>query len=117
MGIVGKNGKVLEVNSWTASSNNETVAGIKVYWVPTNIRIKWIADLTAPAGTTTGSDKIGEFTVDTASSSKLLESSYVAYNGSGTPLQFVSYGSTAALGVPPYSTTKVVGYFHPANTL
>ena len=106
--ITGLNGKVLELDSVTAASNNETT---KTYWVtyfPTYEDYEFTVPLTAAGGTTTDSAGFGFFNLDSASNSNgtLLESSFALW--SGTAGQFSSFGLD-----PLDNTNKsVIGHFN-----
>lgn len=100
-----QNGKVCELSSVTAASDNETTNKYIARYVPTWVKMEYTADLDAAAGTTTGSNLVGFFDLTSGGSpSTLDESTYVVF--SGTAGQFFSYGVTS------YSTTKVVGHFY-----
>lgn len=103
--IVGLNGQVLEKSSVAVASNNQTVGMIGVQYIPTYIAMEYMADLTAAAATTTGSNLPGMFTVDSATNGKLLESSYTVFS---TVKQFFSYG------VNPLNNKQVAGHWTPA---
>lgn len=103
--IMGANGQVLEKSSVTVASNNQTVGFIAVQYIPTYIAMEYLADLTAAAATTTGSNLPGMFTVDSATNGKLLESSYTVFT---TVKQFYSYG------VNPLNSAQVFGHWTPA---
>lgn len=105
--IQGKGGTVLELNSVTASSSNQTVAQTQAVYFPSYIPMEYQCDLSAAAGTTTGSGGIGFFTIGSGTAGTLDESTWVAY--SGTASHYVSFGVT------PYSTTQV--FAHPYKTL
>lgn len=104
VGIEGLNGKVLELNSKTVASDNQTVAQIAAVYIPTYIPMEYEADTSAATGTTTGSAGVGFFNLTDANT--LNESTWVAF--SGTAGQFASYGVT------PYNTSKVYGQFYKA---
>lgn len=103
--IMGANGQVLEKSSVTAASNNQTVGMVAVQFIPTYIAMEYQADLTAASGTTTGSNLMGMFTVDSATNGKLLESSYTVFS---TVKQFFSYGPN------PLNASQVFGHWTPA---
>ena len=104
LAIVGKDGKVLELDSKAVASDNVTVAQIKVAYIPLYIPMKFDADLDAAAETTDNSSGFGNFAVD-ATGLLLTESSYVAF-GTKSSKQFFSIGLVNAS-----STTKVSGRF------
>lgn len=112
LSIVGANGLVLEKNSVTVASDNQTVGLISVNFLPLWIPMEYEADLTAAAGTTTGSGGIGSFNMDSATNGKLLESGYVAATAAITSKQFISRGSSDTI-FPGGSNTRVVGHFNP----
>lgn len=89
----------LQVNSYTAASNNETVAKVSVKILPSMLTTTYVADLDAAAGTTTGSQYLGYFSLSTTLNGTLHEASYSA----GTPKQFLSYG------VNPGNQSQVIG--------
>jgi len=99
---------VLEKNSVTVASDNETVAQIKAVFIPAYLPIEYTADLSAAAGTTTGSDKMGQFNLSTSLSGTLDETSVGVFS---TQKQFFSFGPTS------YSTTKVTGKFSTTKVL
>ena len=103
--IVGINGKVLEVSSYAAASNNQTVGMVSVQYIPTYVPMEYLVDLTAAAGTTNYSKLPGMFTIDTSTNGKLLESSWAVFT---TVKQFYSYG------VNPLNGSQVFGHFTPA---
>ncbi len=100
--IMGANGQVLEKSSVTVASNNETVGLISVQFIPSFIPMEYVADTTAATGTTTSSNLMGCFTIDTSVNGKLLESSYVVFS---TVKQFFSYGAN------PLNSSQVIGHF------
>src|SRR4051812_8330914 len=55
LSIEGKGGQVLEKTSVTTTSTNETVAGVQAVWVPSNLPVDYVADMSAATGTTTDS--------------------------------------------------------------
>jgi len=104
MGIEGKDGKVLELNSKTVASDNETVAMIQASYYPLIILpMEWGASLDAAAETTDNSGAYGNFAVD-ATGLLLGESSVVGF-ATVVAKQFFSYG------VVPGTTTDVTGVF------
>lgn len=102
VGIEGLNGKVLELDSKTVASDNQTVAQITAVYIPTYIPMEYEALASAALGTTTGSDGIGFFTLTDANT--LNEASWVAF--SGTASHFSSFGQT------PYNTRMCFGRFY-----
>lgn len=102
-------GQTLEQSTFTSASNNQTVAKIGVKYIPARLVNKWIADISAAAGTTTGSAGIGFFNLSTTLNGTLNEGSYVIY--SGTAGQFVSYGVATNFGAQ-YPNTEIIGFFN-----
>lgn len=104
--VVGieQNGKISELGSVTTASDNETTNKYVAVYIPTWSDMEYEADLSAAAGTTTGSNLMGFFNVVSGTGGNLDETSYVVF--SGTAGQFFSYG------VQPFSTTKVRGHFY-----
>lgn len=100
--ITGLNGKVLELDSKTVASDNQTVAQIGVTYIPSYIPMEYEALAGAALGTTTGSDGNGFFTLTDANT--LNEASWVAF--SGTASHFVSFGQT------PYNTRMCFGHIY-----
>lgn len=100
-GIVGK-------NSVTVASDNETKDQISVQYIPAYIDVEYEADLSQAAGTTSGSNKMGQFNLSTGDGGVLDETSYGVFS---TQKQFFSYG------VSPESTTKVRGKFSTTKTV
>lgn len=101
---IEQNGKISELSSVLTASDNETTNKYVAVYIPTWIPMEYEADLSAAAGTTTGSGLMGSFNLVSATSGgNLDETSYLVF--SGTAQQFFSYGVT------PYSTTKVRGHF------
>lgn len=94
--------KPLEVTSYAAASNNETVAQVAVEYIPAYIPIEYLADLSGVAGTTSNSDKPGYFNLSSTLSGTLDETSWGAPT---TQKQFFSYGVTS------FNTSQVVGKF------
>lgn len=103
LGIHGKDGKVLELNSKAVAADNVTVAMIGVSYVPLFVPMEFGATLDAAAETTDNSGAYGNFAVD-ATGLLLTESSYVAFT-TVIAKQFFSYGVT------PGTTTEVTGHF------
>lgn len=89
----------LQVNSFTAASNNVTVAKVGVKILPSFLTTTYVADLDDEAGTTTNSQYFGSFDLSATLNGTLDESSYVA-NGTN---QFLSYG------VNPGNSSQVIG--------
>lgn len=89
----------LQTNTYTAASNNVTVAQVSVKILPTNLTTTYVADLSAVAGTTTGSQYFGSFNLSATLNGTLNEASYVATGA----LQFLSYG------VNPGNNLQVIG--------
>lgn len=88
--IVGKAGKVLEVDSYAAENDNATSDMVQVTYLPLYIDREYGATLDADNETTDNSSAYGNFAVD--STGLLLdESSYVAYTTLADK-QFFSFG-------------------------
>lgn len=103
VGIVGLNGKVLEISTnYAAASNNETVGGISVKYIPSYLDFEFEADLQQAVGTTTNSGGLCWLNMYSVNG-QLDETSVALF--SGTAGQFWSYGN------PSYSTTKVQGHW------
>lgn len=100
--IVGKDGKVLELDSKTVGSDNETVAMIQVSYIPAFIPMEYGATLDADSETTDNSGTYGNFAVD-STGLLLTESSVVAFT-TVIAKQFFSFGVT------PGTTRDVTGY-------
>lgn len=105
LGIEGNGGQVLEKTSLTTASNNETVILIKAVWVPSNLPIDYVADMSAALGTTTDSGGMCWF--NQASGSLTLDETSVALFG-GTQGQFWSYGQMTD---PIVQSKQVVGHW------
>jgi len=103
LGIEGKAGKVLEVDSYAAESDNVTDKMVQVSFVPLFIPMEFAATLDAAAETTDNSSAYGNFAVD-ATGLLLDESTYAAF-GTKSNKQFFSNGLT------PGTTTEVTGRF------
>lgn len=101
--IVGANGKVLEKDSVTTSSTNETGDMIQAEYLPSFIPMEFGATLDADKETTAGSGTYGNFAVD-ATGLLLTESSIVAFT-TVVAKQFFSFG------INPGTTRDVSGYF------
>lgn len=105
LSIVGDRGKVLEVNSYAAASDNVTVDQVQVAFLPMFRDVIFEVDLDAAAETTDNSGTYGNFAVD--STGLLLdENTYVAF-GTVTNKQFFSYGLVDSGN----STTKVAARY------
>lgn len=105
--VVGieQNGKISELASVATASDNQTTNKYVAVYIPAWIPMEYEADLSAAAGTTTGSNLMGSFNLVSATTGgNLDETSYLVF--SGTAQQFFSYG------VQSYSTTKVRGHFN-----
>lgn len=89
-----QNGKVLEKNSVTVASNNETVGLISVSYIPAYLPMEYLADLTAAAGTTNYSNLMQMFNLG-SSNATLDETSAGVFS---TQLQFFSYGTLTTNG-------------------
>lgn len=99
---------ILEKSSITVGASNETTTQYAAVFVPAYIPIEYEADLSQAAGTTTDSDKMGQFNLSTSDSGKLDETSVGVFS---TQKQFFSFGVTS------YSTTKVTGKFSTSKVL
>ncbi len=104
--IVGAGGTVLELQSKTVASNNETVGLIAVQYIPSSLDMEYEADMSAALATTTDSDGNG-VSFNLGATAALLDETSVAL-GSATTKQFVSYGQSDVLGAP---NTRVVGHW------
>jgi hypothetical protein len=102
LSIVGKDGKVLEVNSKAVASDNATVGMIQATYIPAFIPMEYGATLDADSETTDNSSAYGNFAVD-ATGLLLTESSVVAFT-TVIAKQFFSFGVT------PGTTRDVTGY-------
>lgn len=101
--IVGKDGKVLELNSKTVENDNVTDKMIQVTFVPIFLINEYAGALDADAETTDNSQSYGTFAV-TSTGLLLTESSYTAFT-TVIAKQFFSYGVT------PASVRNVTGVF------
>lgn len=102
---IEQNGKISELNSVTTASDNQTTNKFVAVYIPTWITMEYEVDLSAVAGTTTGSNLMGFFNIVSGTTGgNLDETSYVVF--SGTAGQFFSYG------VQSFSTTKVRGHIY-----
>lgn len=101
--LVGKDGKVLELDSKATAADNDTVAMIQAEYVPLFIPMEYGATLDADNETTDDSGAYGNFAVD-STGLLLTESSYVAFT-TVIAKQFFSFG------VVPGTTRDVTGYF------
>lgn len=89
--IVGFNGNILELNSVTTGSANETTPVHYAQFIPLSTPgLKFSATLSQAAGTTTNSDGMGSFNMSASVSGKLDETSIALF--SSTEKQFFSYG-------------------------
>lgn len=102
VGIQGKAGEVLEVDSKAVASDNQTVAQIQAVYLPSYIPTEFTCTIDAAAGTTTGSDGVGFFTIVSGNAAVLDESTWVAI--SGTASHFASFG------VNPRVSTEVFAH-------
>lgn len=101
--LVGKDGKVLELNSKAVASDNVTVAQIQASFIPNFIPYEFGATLDADNETTDNSGAYGNFAVD--STGLLLdEDTYTAFT-TVIAKQFFSFG------LVPGTTRDVTGYF------
>ncbi|CAM6004578.1 unnamed protein product [Sphagnum balticum] len=101
--------QTLEQSTFTTASNNQTVAKVGVKYIPARLVDKWLVDISAAAGTTTGSAGVGYFNISASLNNTLNEASYVIFTG--TPGQFTSLGVATNYG-PNYLNTQVVGFFN-----
>lgn len=99
---------ITEKTSITVGSSNETTTQYAAQFIPAYIPIEYSADLSAASGTTTGSDKMGQFNLSTSDSAVLDETSVGVFS---TQKQFFSYGVT------PYSTSVVTGKWSTTKVL
>lgn len=97
--IVGDRGKVLEVNSYAAESDNVTDKLVRVAYIPTYIPMTYLSDLDAAAETTDNSGAFGNFAID--STGLLVDESTVAAFSVVEDKQLFSFGLTGQ------STTEV----------
>lgn len=101
VGLVGANGKVLELDSKAVASDNVTNGMIQADFFPVFVPMEWGATLNADSETTDNSKSYGNFALD--STGLLLgESSYVAFT-TVVAKQFFSYG------IVPGTTRDVTG--------
>jgi hypothetical protein len=91
-GVGATGGRVSEMNSYAAESDNVTDKLVKVDYVPFYLPMEWTTDLNAAAETTDNSGAFGNFQVD-STGLLLLESSVVAYS-TIEDMQFFSFGLT-----------------------
>lgn len=101
--IEGKDGKILELDSYAAESDNVTDKMVNVLYFPLFIPMEWVGTLNAAAETTDNSQAYGNFAVD-STGLKLSESSYAAYT-TVIAKQFFSFG------IIPGQTVDVTGCF------
>jgi len=101
--LVGKDGKVLELNSKAVASDNVTVAMIQAEYLPLFIPMEFGATLDADSETTDNSSAFGNFAVD-STGLLLTESGVVAFT-TVIAKQFFSFG------LNPGTTRDVTGYF------
>jgi hypothetical protein len=92
MGIKGKDGKVLEVDTIVAEADNVTDKMIQVSYIPAHLPVEYEGDLDAAAETTDNSGAFGNFTVD--STGLLLDESTVQAFSVVENMQLFSYGLT-----------------------
>lgn len=101
--IVGKDGKVLELESYAAENDNVTDKMVQVTYIPFFINMEYSGALDADNEVTDNSSAYGNFAVD--STGLLLgENSWVVYT-TVTAKQFFSFG------LVPGTTRNVTGYF------
>ncbi len=104
--IVGLNGNVLELQSVTTGSGNETTPVHFVQYIPTSVgQLEYVATLSAKAGTTTGSD--GMCFLNMSSDASKLDETSVAFI-QGTAGQFWSFG----LNPVDNTNLTVIGVWH-----
>lgn len=99
LAIVGDKGKVLELNTYAAESDNVTDKLVRVAYIPSFIPGTFISDLDAAAETTDNSGAFGNFSID--STGLLVDESTVAAFSVVEDMQLFSYGLTGR------STTEV----------
>lgn len=92
MGIAGKDGQVLEVNTHAAAATNDTVERVRVSYLDSWLPTTWLSDLDADAETTDNSRSFGNFAVD--STGLLVDESTVAAITTAEDKQLFSYGLT-----------------------
>lgn len=102
LGLIGKDGKVLELESKAVASDNVTVGMIQASFCPAFIPMEYGATLDADNETTDDSSSYGNFAVD-STGLLLSESSIVAFT-TVIAKQFFSFGLT------PGTTRDVTGY-------
>lgn len=103
LSLIGKDGKVLELNSKAVAADNVTVGMIGTSFYPIFIPMEWGATLDADSETTDNSSAYGNFAVD-STGLLLVESGVVAFT-TVIAKQFFS------LGINPGTTRDVSGYF------
>lgn len=92
MGFKDTAGVAMELNSYTAESDNVTDKLVKVAYHPLPIVTEYLSDLDAAAETTDNSSSYGNFAVD--STGLLVDESTVVAFGTRTSVQLFSYGLT-----------------------
>lgn len=96
LAIVGRNGKVLELDSYAAEADNLTDKMVKVAYLPGYVPMTFVSDLDAAAGTTSNSGGFANFQVD--STGLLVDESTVQVamtTSTGIEnMQVMSYGLT-----------------------
>lgn len=92
LAIVGDRGKVLEVESYAAESDNVTDKRVQVAYIPTFVPMTFLSDLDADAETTDNSGAFGNFTID--STGLLVDESTVSAFSVVENMQLFSFGLT-----------------------
>lgn len=92
LSIVGDRGKVYEMNSYAAESDNVTDKKVKVAYLPTYVPMTFFVDLDAAAETTDNSGAFGNFSID--STGLLADESSVAAFSVLEDMQLFSFGLT-----------------------
>ncbi len=91
LAIEGNAGQVLELNSKTTASNNETVVGIKAVYLPSYIPMEYEVEMDDVAGTTTDSGGLAFFNLVSGNPALIDESTITLFGG--TAGQFWSFGT------------------------
>jgi len=115
-------GKPSELNTVTTASTNQTTKLYSVEYIPCRLDVEYIADLSADAGTTTGSDTYmaqfylgyttsGHYNSTLGQANGQLDESSVAVFS--TQLHFFSYGqyTKGNINATTGKYTQVAGYF------
>ncbi len=121
------NGKPSELNKVTTASDNQTTGLYLVEYIPTYLDMKWVADMSADLGTTTGSDTYmamfylgynatGHHNTAYTDAGQLDESTVAVFT---TQLHFFSYGAykEGTVNATTGKYTQVVGKFCPTKTV